>query len=276
MISEGAFLVMDLQDRKQQQLANRFLNTYLEITGDYEGLSVLAFYLCYRALVRAKVNTLRLGQKDLSAQERENTLAELETYLELAITYTQQPTPKLIIMRGLSASGKSTVSQQLLEKQGAIRIRSDVERKRLFDTLSTADNLENKKPDEINSGIYTKDASQQTYAKLAELASRVINAGYNVIVDAAFLKHEQRESFQALAERLAVTYIIIEVNASANTLRQRIIKRQHDISDADLTVLEHQLNNWQPLHEDELNHTVSVDTEKVLEINTLLDAIDAI
>ena len=276
VISEVAFLVMDLQDRKQPILANRFLNTYLEISGDYEGLSVLPFYLCYRALVRAKVNTLRLAQKDLSMAERKNTLTELDSYLELALTYTEQTKPKLIIMRGLSASGKSTVSQQLLEKMGAIRIRSDVERKRLFDTLSTDNNLDNKKPNEVDSGIYTKNASQQTYAKLAELASAVIDAGYDVIVDAAFLMHEQRESFQALAKRLTVPYIIIELNASAECLRQRISKRQHDVSDADLTILEHQLSNWQPLHEDETGRAIFVNTEEALEINRLIDTINTI
>ncbi len=276
VISEVAFLVMDLQDRKQHQSANRFLNTYLEFTGDYQGLSVLPFYLCYRALVRAKVNALRLEQKNITKVARQSLLTEFESYLALATTYTQQPAPKLIIMRGLSASGKSTVSQQLLEKLPAIRIRSDVERKRLFDALSIDPSLDNKESNKIDSGIYTAQASQQTYAKLAMLTSQVISAGYSVIVDAAFLQHGQRESFQTLAQRLSVPYIIVELTASTETLRQRIAARENDVSDADLVVLEHQLNNWQPLHEDEINHAISVDTEAALEINTLIDAIDVI
>ncbi|KAG1658083.1 hypothetical protein GQR58_023128 [Nymphon striatum] len=64
VISEIAFLKMDLQDRKQESLANRFLNAYLEITGDYQGLAVLSFYLCYRAMVRAKVDALRIEQSE--------------------------------------------------------------------------------------------------------------------------------------------------------------------------------------------------------------------
>jgi len=276
VISEVAFLVMDLQSRHQHQLANRFLNSYLEATGDYAGLGVLPFYLCYRALVRAKVDTLRLEQKNISQQEREQSLAEFESYLELATAYTRFSTPKLIIMRGLSASGKSTVSQQLLDVVGMIRIRSDVERKRLF-AATIASNVfgesaaSDKTLDKINSGIYSANASQKTYAKLLELASRVLSAGYSVIVDAAFLKHEQREPFQLLAERLAVSYTIIEVTAPVEILRQRIVERKHDVSDADLAVLEHQLLHWQPLLEDEMSMSISVNTGDMVDVDVLID-----
>jgi len=273
VISEIAFLFMDLQHRHQHQLANRFLNSYLEVSGDYAGLSVLPYYLCYRALVRAKVASLRLEQKSITEIEREQTLTEFESYLELATTYAQQQTPKLIIMRGLSASGKSTVSQQLLETFGAIRIRSDVERKRLFGLDSTNSVSSDKTPGEIDSGIYGAQASLQTYKKLAELASEIICAGYSVIVDAAFLKHEQREPFQLLASRLGVSYIILEVTAPANVLRQRIIKRKNDVSDADLTVLEHQLTSWQALQKDEINSAISINTTEVLHIDVLIDII---
>lgn len=271
VISDMAFLVMDLQDRQQHQLANRFLNSYLEVTGDYTGLSILPFYLCYRALVRAKVDALRLEQKNITEEDRQQSLAEFESYLQLAKTYTDVSTPKLIITRGLSASGKSTVSQQLIDTMGMIRIRSDVERKRLF-----AATLTDKTSNEINSGIYSTQASQQTYTKLAELTSQVISAGYSVIVDAAFLKHGQRKPFQQLAERLGVAYIILEITAPANVLRQRIIERRHDVSDADLAVLEHQLANWQPLHEDEKNNAFSVNTCDAFEIDALVNDINAI
>ena len=273
VISEIAFLIMDLQHRQQAQLAHRFLNSYLELTGDYAGLSVLPYYLCYRALVRAKVNSLRLEQQNITEKEREQTLTEFESYLELATSYAKQSTPKLIITRGLSASGKSTVSQQLLDTLGVIRIRSDVERKRLFGIDSTNRVSKDKTPGEIDSGIYSAQASLQTYNKLAELASDVINAGYSVIVDAAFLKHEQREPFQLLAKRLAVSYIIMEITAPAEVLRQRIKKRKNDVSDADLTVLEHQLANWQPLHKDEFDSALSINTANKLNIDILIDII---
>ena len=274
VISEVAFLVMDLQDRQQQQLANRFLNSYLEDTGDYAGLAVLPYYLTYRALVRAKVSALRLEQKTLPAEEQTQALTEFESYLELASSYIQPSLPRLIIMRGLSASGKSTVSQQLLEATDSIRIRSDVERKRLFDVPTEPAVPAGSGDNKINAGIYSKQASVQTYNKLLELASLIVSAGYNVIVDAAFLKYEQRKPFQQLADTLSVPYVIIETVAEADILRDRIIKRKNDVSDADLEVLEHQLQNWQPLQENEIDTAISVDTGEPLDITTLVSRLN--
>ncbi|MBT8119236.1 MAG: AAA family ATPase [Gammaproteobacteria bacterium] len=268
VISEVAFLVMDLQDRQQYRLANRFLNSYLEITGDYAGLSVLPYYLVYRAMVRAKVNALRLEQDNISSDESNEVRQAFESYLALAATYTRQEQPQLIIMRGLSASGKSTISQQLVDSMGAIRIRSDVERKRIFhhERLATAGN-------EIDQGIYSAQASEQTYSRLQQLASEIIRSGYSVIVDAAFLKHEQRYPFQLLAESLAVRYNILEITAPADTLRQRIIARRNDVSDADLAVLEHQLSHWKPLSEDELRSVMHVNTAEHVALDSLIERI---
>jgi aminoglycoside phosphotransferase family enzyme/gluconate kinase len=271
VISEVAFLIMDLQDRQQRELSHRFLNSYLEITGDYSGLSVLSFYLCYRALVRAKVDALRVEQKNITQKERMDTISEFESYLELATGYTKQPMPRLLIMHGLSASGKSTVSQHVVDAIGAIRIRSDVERKRLFGV-----GLDDNSSSEINVGIYSSRASQETYEKLHDLASEVIRSGCSVIVDAAFLKHEQRELFQKLAEDSGAAYIILEATAPEDVLRQRIVEREHDVSDADLSVLEYQLSNWEPLRESETGNTISIDTSEALNANSLVDEINAL
>ena len=205
---------------------------------------------------------------DLSDEEKQQTLTEFESYLALASTYSKSSRPQLVIMRGLSASGKSTVSQQLVDKTGMIRIRSDIERKRLFNISSTI-----KMPDEIDTGIYSAEASQQTYKKLAELVSKIISAGYSVIVDAAFLKHQQREPFQQLAAHLNLPYVIIEITAPADVLRQRITKRKNDVSDADLSVLENQLANYQPLQESEISSAIPVDTSETIDINDLINRI---
>ena len=274
VISDIAFLIMDLQDRQQQKLANRFLNSYLELTGDYKGLSILPFYLCYRAMVRAKVDALRLQQKNLTTMEKQLLTTEFKSYLSLATTYTQPTTASLIIMRGLSASGKSTLSTKLLGELSAIRIRSDVERKRLFDKTSLQYCLSNQKLADIDDDIYSAQATQKTYEKLTELASQIINAGYSVIIDATFLQFERRQTFQQLAKHLSVPYLIIETTAAEKVLRQRIVARKNDISDANLAVLEQQINNWQALHKNEINHAVIINTEKTLEINTLIDEIN--
>ena len=266
IISEIAFLVMDLQDRQQALLANRFLNSWLEASGDYKGLALLPFYLCYRALVRAKVDALRLEQPGLDIAVQQESRREFESYLDLAMRYTQRPQPKLIIMRGVSASGKSTISQQLVDAMGAVRIRSDVERKRLFNV--SADKAGS---NGIDSGIYSSQSSRQTYAKLAELAIAVITAGYSVIVDAAFLKYEQRAVFQALAREHKVQYHIVEVTAPGDELRKRIIARKNDVSDANLAVLEHQLASREALHAEEREAAILVDTTQAQAVTQVLD-----
>jgi aminoglycoside phosphotransferase family enzyme/predicted kinase len=264
ILSEIAFLVMDLQDRKQPELAQRFLNTYLEHSGDYEGLRVFHFYLVYRALVRAKVDAIRAGQQGITAQEKQDAEHEFCAYLYLARTYTQNKEPSLVITRGLSASGKSTLTQPLLERMGAIRIRSDVERKRLFGIDDDSDSSTG-----IEQGIYSAEAGKKTYDRLVLLAGSVLAAGYSVIVDAAFLKYEQRHLFKELADDMQTPFIILEFTAAADTLRQRIKARKGDVSDADLSVLEHQLATVKPVHNNELKSLIRIDTEKDFDIQRL-------
>ncbi len=192
VISEVAFFVMDLEDHQQAQMAHRFINTYLESTGDYAGIQVYRFYLVYRAMVRAKVDAIRAGQANISPLEKQAALKDVDEYLQLAQSYTTQTKPKLIITRGLSASGKTTKTHALLELLGAIRIRSDVERKRLFNLTTEQD-----AGTAIGKGIYSSTATERTYEKLAEFAELIIGAGFTVIVDAANLEYEKRHTIPA-------------------------------------------------------------------------------
>ncbi len=260
VISEVAFLVMDLQGHQQPQMASRLLNSYLEYTGDYAGMRVLSFYLVYRAMVRAKVDAIRLYQEGISKIDRANEEKSFSGYLKLARDYTRRATPQLIITRGMSASGKSTLTGPLLEQLGAIRVRSDVERKRIFG-LGT----EKGTAVAVGEGIYTAEATDQTYDRLAELAELVIDSGYSVIVDATFEKEEHRKLFKHLALGKKVPFVILELSASMETLRHRIEVRKHDVSDADLQVLEHQYADWLPLNKEEVPDSIEVNTENPLD-----------
>lgn len=265
-MSEVAFFVMDLQDRGQSQLAQRFLNSYLEDTGDYAGLAVLPYYLCYRALVRAKIDLIRAQQSGESEQDVMKT--DFLAYLQLANSYTHPPAPKCIITRGLSASGKSTLTQLLLQRMGAMRIRSDVERKRLFGLKAKEDSRAN-----IDQGIYSTEATRRTYEKLIELAETILDAGYSVIVDAVFLNFKQRDRFQELAVEKQVPYLILEFIASPDSLRKRIQARKDDVSEADLAVLENQLAHWEPLFENEKRYRIKVNTEDSLNPDSFVEEI---
>lgn len=268
VISEVAFLTMDLQDRQQPELAQRFLNAYLENTGDYAGTRVLTFYLLYRAMVRAKVDAIRACQVGISEAEKTRAENGLLGYLQLGKSYIQPGSPKLIIAYGMSATGKTTLTQSLLEKLAAIRIRSDVERKRLFGLQA-----EQAAGAETGAGIYSGDATQRTYMKLVELAGHVIDAGYPVIIDATCQQYEQRELFQRLASEKQVPYVILEFTASLETLRERIVNREKGASDANLAVLEHQITHWQALRDEEQIHTLVVDTERAPDMERLAEQI---
>ena len=242
VMSELAFTVMDLIDRGRSDFAYRLLNSYLEYTGDYQGLVVLRYYLTYRAMVRAKVAGIRLDQeKEEGGPQRNSAQKDLKGYLELAERLTQPSQPSLIIMHGLSGSGKSTVSQLFLEMMGAIRLRSDVERKRLFGLSAEALSR-----DTSVFSIYGREATESTYHKLEEQAEKILDAGYTVIVDATFLKKAQRQTFQYLASQKHVPYLILDVFASKSIMRDRVSQReknQSDVSDATVTVLEDQIRH---------------------------------
>jgi hypothetical protein len=268
VINDVAFLVMDLQDRGQPAMAQRFLNSYLEHTGDYDGMEVLQFYKIYRALVRAKIDAIRSHQVGITPGEQAEAEKDFLEYLSLALSYIRPDRPHLLVTYGLSASGKSTVSRSLLELLGAVRVRSDVERKRLFGLKPEDDGQS-----ALGKGIYSTEATEKTYRKLEELAAKIIDAGYPVIVDAVFLNYEEREHFKELAKNRQIPFIILECTTDEKTLRQRIAERKNDISDADLKVLELQLSEWKPLQEHERVNIVTIDTTAPVDINLLVSQI---
>jgi aminoglycoside phosphotransferase family enzyme/predicted kinase len=256
VMSELAFLVMDVRDRGYPRYAWSLLNGYLQRTGDYAGLAVLRYYLVYRALVRAKVAVLRLAQVR-STLDRQDAWFEYASYMRLADEEVHAPLPSLIITHGVSGSGKSFYAARLAEQFGAVRIRSDIERKRLFGFA--ADDATHSA---ISAGIYSEDASSQTYERLAELARTVIQAGYTVIVDATFLEFERRVQFRRLADDLSVPFLLLHCHADRDTLQARIHARQaagDDPSEAGIAVLKTQLAGYQPLRPEELGSTLDVD-----------------
>ncbi|MDH5546399.1 MAG: AAA family ATPase [Gammaproteobacteria bacterium] len=275
VISEIAFLIMDLDDRQQSQLSSRFMNTYLEYTGDYAGLSLLRFYLTYRALVRGMVAAIRLIQTDSTQQEHIKVDREAHEYLDLATAYTKTRTPMLILTRGPSGTGKTTYSQNLLQHLGAIRIRSDVERKRLHG--QDAHKITRTTPGE---GIYGASSTDKTYAHLLKLTQEILDAGYHVIVDATFQSPVHIRAFQKTAIENNIGFIIVEFYASTHTLRQRVSKRTGDASDADIAVLDHQLQSWQTLSEQDYPLFFRVNTESreeaTLALNTVIQTVKSI
>jgi aminoglycoside phosphotransferase family enzyme/predicted kinase len=274
VISEIAFLFIDLLHVGHERLAYRFLNHYLHYTGDYFGLALLRYYLVYRAMVRAKVTMLRMAQQRNDEAICMRARAEYAVYANLAERFTKEGKGALLITHGYSASGKSTLASQLVERLGAIQIRSDVERKRLFGYRMLEITQSG-----IDQGLYTQEAGRQTFLRLAELAKAVIEAGFTVIVDATFIAAALREQFRTLASECGVPFLIIDFKASEQELYRRIEQRQqlkNDASEATLDVLKQQLASAQPLSADELNCTITVDTEMSNALDQLFDEVNNI
>lgn len=252
-ISEIAFVVMDLQQRGFPKLAHRFLNRYLSNCGDYQGVALLPYYLVYRALVRCKVALLRWQQ-----HQNQQDFQEAQSYADLATHYSQPKPAKLLITHGYSGSGKSTLSAQLAENLGIIHLRSDVERQRMRDQSQR-----NAANNEINQGLYTPENVLLVYHRLIELAATSLQAGFSVLIDAAFLQSSQRELFAQLALNNKLEFVILDFYAPEQELKRRVSERQQsgtDASEATLAVLEHQLKTAQPLTALEIEKTIQVDT----------------
>jgi aminoglycoside phosphotransferase family enzyme len=243
-MSDLGFLVMDLHRRGAISLAWRLLNGYLEFSGDYGGLVILPYYQIYRAMVRAKIASIRLHQPDLKPPEQVEIHGECCAYLELALSFTRSQPPFLLITHGVSGSGKTYITSQLLQTLRAIRIRSDVERKRLFGLgpLDSSGSV-------LDQGIYSAEAGVRTYERLKSLAEMIIDAGYPVIVDATFLEFERRQYFRELAQQKRVPFVLLCCRANPKTLRARVAERQalgEDAAEANLAVLERQLQAYLP------------------------------
>jgi aminoglycoside phosphotransferase family enzyme/gluconate kinase len=252
-ICDLAFLLMDLEANKQFRWANRCLNRYLELTGDYESLELLNFYKAYRSMVRAKV--AMLGEHP-----------DLETfrhYLNLTAHYCQEHKPFLLLMHGVSGTGKSYLSERLFEAMGAIRIRSDVERKRIYREASRREELD----------LYGPDMNLRTFNRALDATSSMLRAGISVVVDATFIRLRTRTLYRQLAEKEGVPVRIISCHCDQNLIEARLKRRTEeglDPSDADVTVMKRQLELLHPLTEEEQLLTLEVDTRDDEAIEQLL------
>ena len=258
VISEVAFLVMDLAEHGRVDYARRFLDRYLELSGDYAGLEVLDFYLVYRAMVRAKISRMRAMQHALARNERDAALAVYNAYLAFA-QRAMAPRPRMLaITHGVSGSGKTFVSQAVLEALGVVRVRSDVERKRIYELPPLAQSGSG-----LGTGLYGEEATRATYRELLREARLIATRGFPVIVDATFLRRSQRDAFRALAGDLGVPFVILDCTAPDNVLRERVASRAAigaDASEATLAVLDSQSRGGDALSAGEEAAAIHVDT----------------
>ena len=270
VMCDTAFLVMDLVEHGRRDLAAHFLNRYLESGSEYEGVVLLDLFFVYRCLVRAKVAVIRAGERN-DPTDRDSDLAEAIRYCDMARRQADKGDPVLVVMTGLSGSGKTWVSGQLMAELPAIRVRSDVERRRLFGLAETEPSGSG-----VATGIYSAGAGEKVYAHLADIASLLLTNHHSVILDAAFLRESERRMALGIAETSACAGVIVSVEAPESVMRDRILSRRRegaDASEADLDVLQFQLAHAEPLTVPEKQRALVVTNQGPLDARELADRV---
>lgn len=248
-----AFAVMDLDAKKQTAFGNLFLNTYLEHTGDWEGVQLLPLYLSRQAYVRAKVTSFLLDDPQVAEKDKKEAAETAKDYYSLAHSYTQQKTGKIFLMSGISGTGKTTVGRAIAQHTQAIHIRSDAVRKHLagisLHRKGTAD-------------LYSAEMSQKTYQRLWELGKMLVSQGFNVVLDGKYDRLKWRTPILEYAQTHQNPLKIVHCTAPMDLLCDRLNQRKGDISDATADLLSQQKSAQEDFQPNEQMYSVTVDTSQ--------------
>lgn len=241
-VADLAFLVMDLKFHGRRDLAKVLIDEYFSKTADTEGRALLALYTSYRAAVRAKVETLKLREPEISEPERIEAITQSQAHWLLALSELQTPEhrPCLLLVGGLPGTGKSTLSRELAQSAGFTVIRSDVVRKELAGlTLAPS-------PVDLRSELYSAESTRRTYEECLRRAVTLLQNGERVIVDATFSQEQFRRQFLDAALQLSLPALFLICDADPETVRKRLHERSGDASDADWSVYLSAIEKWEP------------------------------
>jgi len=257
--SEMAFLAMDLDYHDQVELAARLIEHYTAAAADPDLRRLLPFYQCYRAYVRGKVDSLKSIEEEVAPPERAAARESARRHFALAYRYTWAYTPALVVIAGLSGTGKSSVAAALQSRTGFAHINSDVVRKRLAGVPIDAP----AKPTAYDAGIYTPELSAQTYRTMLGEATSHLGAGRGAILDATFQLRVGRDTARAAARQHGVPFLLVECRCDEAEVRRRLQRRvDHGggPSDADWNVYLEQRRRFEPIRSEEESDHLIVDT----------------
>ena len=250
--SEIAFLAMDLAVRGGRELMEIFVAEYLKRTNDSNLRKLLPFYACYRALVRAKVHALRLGCWN----------DETARYFRFAARVIwERVKPFIVLVCGLTGSGKSTISRELACRLDVPLINSDVVRKQMASKAG-------QQIVPFNEGIYSPSMTERTYAAMAYEAEQQVAKGQGVILDATFSRRAQRQAIVELTKRYGAPVAVIHCAAADATIERRLKERAAaatDVSDGRWEIYLAQKARSEPLTDIPLSLRLELQTDAPLE-----------
>ncbi len=272
--SEIAFLAMDLDRLGAPRLADELVEAYAEISGDDDLGVFVPFYKCYRACVRGKVESLKSLEREVGAAERERAGQLASSYFELASHYAADRSPALIVVCGLSGSGKSTVARLLQHRKGFKVINSDRVRKRLAAVPAHEHFIT-----DYRANMYSDRFTKITYDTMLAEADGLLGRGCGVILDATFKESADRQLALALARRHGVPVLFVECVVSEEEAIRRLERRgsaQNEVSDATPEVHRKQRAEFQPINEIPPRKHLRLDTTRERErlVAEIEDALD--
>jgi aminoglycoside phosphotransferase family enzyme/predicted kinase len=274
--SDIAFLAMDLDRLGASGLADELVEAYAEITGDDDLPMLVPFYKCYRASVRGKVESIRSLEREVAPAERERSRKLASAYFDLACRYAQSASPCLIVICGLSGSGKTTVARMLQHRKGFRAINSDRVRKRLA-SVSPHEHIRT----DYGANIYSDRFSKVTYDAMLAEADKLLKDGCGAILDATFKAASDRQLALALAARHRVPLLLVECVVSEDEAISRLTRRassEREVSDATPQVYQKQRAEFDPIREIPPPNYVRIDTSRPREqlIGEIEDALESV
>lgn len=227
---EVSFLLADLEARRAALHAHAFLAGYLAESGDYQACVLLPLFKAHRALVRATITALSAPRDTTGGTGDAAVRRQYETYVQCADHALAPRRAVLVLMSGLSGSGKTWIAQRLAPRLLGVHLRSDIERKRLagMSPIQRSDS-------DVEQGLYSRAATADVYHHLAWCAESTLAGGYSALVDATFGKRAHRARFHELAARLGVRMCIVRLSRTTRraagahyrttTAQQRCLRR---------------------------------------------------
>ncbi len=217
-----AFMAMDLDFHDLVEFSRYFIDRYVELSGDRGLYEILDFYKCYRAYVRGKIGCFTWADKGVPEEARRKALHDAWRYFNLAYRYAEGQ-PWILVVFGLSGTGKSVLARALAERLLARHFNSDIVRKELAGLSPTEHRFE-----PFEKGLYSPEMTERTYAELLRRAEEELSAGRDVVLDATYRSRKHRRAVQELAERLRARLLFILCEAPEEVVRERLARRARE------------------------------------------------